>query len=177
MEVIILCKTKVKQSFEVENMSWYKQYAMKIDDDGYTSMRRKINLVEDIKYFQGWEILDTCQHIEDCLMCFGDSDYWQAESLSAYHERAVEKDNTRKAINKEIAELRYQLENGGLKEKYNNLYTQELKDKKVYSKAKKGIADNNVIMPLQAKLTSQFQAEKAEIEKNLQSLYDQMAEL
>jgi hypothetical protein len=189
MDIIKLCETPKKESYETNGLLFHKEYAIA---DNMTNeernlfvknysmreiyafinpcitMRRRVDTLPsgEIKYWN-WDYFNVYKTRGDAALSFGDSDYWQKGiSFSHWFIEAVNLRNREIELQNELKNL----ENTDLKDKYNNLYDTELKEKNLYRKAKKGSAPQEIIAEIQARI-------KAEYNNELQTIKNRIAEI
>lgn len=206
MNEIILCKTKIKDSMSEENTRWHKEYAVfveltNVEIDHYANSpfgirelynwnapvitaSRKVTLTGENQSFGQWTLYDAFENIQSASMGFGDSDYWfNSESVSSIHTQAVSKNNVLNTLRSEyeglegIVKETWLRKSTKLKDKYNELYTNELKSRKLYSKAKNGNAPQSAIEEIQAKLQPEYEKELAEITERMTQIKKEMSEV
>jgi hypothetical protein len=205
MKEIIICKTKIKDSMSEVNTRWYKEYAVFVDltneDFDHYSIQfgmnelynwstpvitasRKVTLTGENRLDGQWTLYDAFENIESASMGFGDSDYWfNAESVNKLHSQAVEKNNKMESLKKEYEGLEDLIKKTWLREstklidKYNDLYADELKSRKLYSKAKKGNVPQNVIDEITSKLKPLYEKELSQIENRMIEIKKEISEI
>lgn len=149
---------------------------------------RKVTLTgenwgQDISFGQ-WTLYNAFENIQVASMGFGDSDYWfNSESVNDIHSQAVKKNNTLNILRveyeglEELVKETWLRKSTKLKDKYNELYTSELKSKKLYSKAKNGNAPQSAIEEIQAKLQPEYEKELAGITERMTQIKKEMSEV
>lgn len=198
MDVVILAETKIKESCEVVDLSFYIQYAIgqnmtDIERDffaqkynmrevyGFTNpiitMRRRVDNKSGLISFWDWDYFDIFKNRELALFGFGDSDYWQnCISVNPLHSAAVIKNNRQNELMAELKNLEDMIiphkfqSVSNLKKQYNDVYWQELKDKRLKSKAEKGIAPQDIIDEIQSRIGANYKKELAQIESRIQEI-------
>jgi len=177
MDIIILCETPKKESYELSGMVFYKEYAicdnLTNEERDYfantyhmreiygvinpvITMRRRVNTLLGENTFLDWDYFDVFKNRASACDGFGDSDYWyNGISMSGHYTQAIEKNNKVKKLNKELAEISYNID-GELKNKYQDIYDTRLKECKLYRKAKKGIAPAEIIARIRDDVSQEY---------------------
>jgi hypothetical protein len=197
MDIILLCQTQKKDSYQESGLKFNKEYAIgqNLTDEekekfrcmGITgiigfynpiiTMSRRVDYRGEISTPWEWNFFwDAFSTIEKSIESFGDSDFWRnSESLHPLYTQAIEKYNMYCQLSQELEKTKQEKES--LKNKYNSLYDSELKAKKIYSKAKQGIAPQNLIDEIRGKFTAEYQKELIEINKKIEDLYERILSL
>jgi len=191
MDTTILCSTKPRDSDNKIGLKFHKEYAIATNltdqekekyatEFGMTevyefhnpcvSMRRRVDNDSGIVVYWNWDILDIMQSEKSCVMSFGDTEYWNGDSLTEIHEWAKYTSETENLLRAEWTELRDRLEphkfsrQSLLVQEYNEKYDAELRSKRLYSKAQKGTAPKDIITEISNRLKSEYQEEKNRVE-------------
>jgi hypothetical protein len=205
MDIIVLAETQPKDSYQVDGLKFYKQYAIGYnltDQDkdhlyetyrmqetySYISpvvtLRRRVdNMGGNLSYWE-WDYFDICENNEKASDSFGDSDYWQKSiSVNSLHSDAIKKNNHIQELQKELEALedfiipaKFQSVSN-LKKQFQDIFTSELKSKKLYSKAQKGNAPQGVIDEMNKRLGREYQCELAKVEKRIEEIKEELSNL
>jgi hypothetical protein len=206
MNIVILCKTKIKDSWVESGMKFYREYGVFTDltnteRDHYANspfnMRelykwslpvitasRKVTLKGENRLDGQWVLYDGFENIQSAAMGFGDSEYWfNSESVNDIHVQAIEKNNKVESLRHECEELEDLVNKTWLRgstkliDKYNELYYSELKSKKLYSKAKNGNAPKDKIEEITNRLKPEYEKELSDIQSRMDQIKKEIEEI
>lgn len=195
MEILVLAQTQPKDSWTEIGLTFYKQYAVghnlteserehfakfyRLDGMyGYTNpvitMRRRVDIRNGLESCWEWDYFDCFESVESAARGFADTEYWKVEnSVIPLHKSTVEHVIEQDNIQKQLQDLEY-YKSFTIRQKYNDLYTAELKSKRLYTKASQGIAPQDKIDSIKADLLKQYTEELAEVQSRIDTLHDKL---
>jgi hypothetical protein len=205
MDILVLAETQPKDSYNEVGLQFYKQYAIgyHLTDEekdnfyknyrmqeiyGYLSpvitLRRRVDNRDGNLSFWEWDYFDVCESQEKASNSFGDSDYWfNSNSVNPLHTQAVEKNNRQNELQKELNSLedliipaKFQ-PISNLKKQYQDQFTSELKSRKLYSKAQKGKAPQDVIDEMNERIGKAYREELSKVEKRIEEIKEELKSL
>lgn len=193
MNLTILAHTHEKESYQVDGLKFYTEYALGTLTDkekdfvakkynmseiyGFENpvilLRRRVDIKESVITPWAWDILEDVDGFEYGVECFGDSAYWHnAISDHPSHKNALERAEKRSKLSKEIDYIDRCL--SSLYKDYRGKFEQELKDKRIYSKALKNEAPQNIIDEIKTRIQDEYKQEKESLETKRDELKKQL---
>lgn len=179
METIVLARGPKRTSF-ADAKEWFSEYACLIPDENerreirenyrpntwntFIFARRRVKENE----FGEWEILDFAESVEDAANNGCDTDYWQGESLHDLHAGAVERVKRERETTARLKELESRRDD--LRDYLNERYIDELRSRRLYSKAKKNEAPQDIIDEIKTRLETEYHLALSKINDEIELL-------
>lgn len=186
MDIILLARTEKRDSYYPGFAKIYHEYRVRLianderDQHAKDYGENKLYSMKEVWVFEkgtilkqddkiikeSWSAFDWAESAEQAAQGSTETSYLTAQSLHYTHQNAMKYHSYINTLQTQINGLKHAVRSlGG---KYNDLYEQALKKKRLYSKAQKGKAPQNIIDQIKAELSAQYDTEmitlKAELE-------------
>jgi hypothetical protein len=200
----ILAKTPEKESYSIEDCTWYKEFAIaQIDkeeerDDlvnkygcreiwAYSvpcvTLRRRVDIINGEILPRDWDILDFGNGVYETASKHGDGDFYSAISLDPMHSQIVTRAATIRTLNKELQELKNRITPckfmrvSLLADEYQNKLNSELKSRKLYRKAQNNEVNPNVLNSIKKPILEEYKQELNRINTRIEEIENELKEL
>jgi hypothetical protein len=204
MKITLLAKTELKQSYQDDKIFWFKEYATgefesESEKEEYykkynmrdvlefqnpcISLRRRVDIISNVNNPHEWDILTCEKDIHTAALNIGDSDYYKAESLNIVHTQVLDYCNKYNELQKELTELEDCIiphkfsPRSKLSQKYNDLYESELKDRRLFSKAKTNSIPDDIFKSISEPLQAQYKDELGRINNRIMEVKEELKNL
>ena len=142
----------------------------------FVSVRRKVSVMDNYISYGDWEIIDFADGEVDASQCIGDTQYYSAASLHPLHIEEVSRRNRISSLHAELRELEDRLvphkfqKESNLKKEYREKYESELKSRKLFKKAEKGLLDPILVAAIKEPILAEYDAEESIISKRIAAI-------
>ena len=201
--IIILAHSPITESCVEENTLFYTQWGIgEIESEQekddlvskyacreiysfsyvFVSMRRRVKIQNDIEIPSDWNILDFSPNRFEAAKMW-DTAYRNAKSLHPLHNRIVKWFENIAQAKLEFVDLNKRITPAGffkdipLYVEYGEKYQAELKKRKLFSKAQKGLVDEKILDEIKKPLKEVYNQEYASTIKRIEELENQIKSL
>jgi hypothetical protein len=203
--ITFMAKTEPKDSYTIENCQWYTEYAVRTINkeserdelvkrfgvkelwtysNPCAAIRRRVNIINNIEQCGDWDIIDFGDGVRDTAKKMGDSKYWNdAISLNDIHAEIVKKAKWINELQKELLELKNKItphkfsRRSLLQEEYYEMFKNELKSRRLYTKYENGKLSSDISNPIVDKFNKQLSDELQLINNRITEIEQKIVEL
>lgn len=204
MNITLICKTKIRESWvDVNEIFWF-EYAAGSDlsceereayrakygnlqnlfvPEAVLQLRRKVTQSGENLIHSAWDLMDTARNLREAVYYVGDSDYWHGEGLHPLFEEMKTIRAEVNALTDELEKLENQIipakfsRYSPLAEEFNARFEEALKAKKLYAKAQRGEVKPAVLMEIKTPLENEYRAALAQINARIEEIETRLEEL
>jgi hypothetical protein len=200
----ILAKTAEKESYQIDNCTWYKEFAVAQIEHGEekddivnrygcreiwaysipcVSLRRRVDIIDGVISPREWDIMDFGNGVFETASKHGDGDFYTAISLDPMHTQIVTRVVTIRSLNKELQELKNRITPckfmrvSPLADEYQNKLNSELKSRKLYKKAQNNEVNPNVLNSIKKPIIEEYYQELNRINARIEEIEKELEEL
>jgi len=201
--IIILAQSPITESYSEEETLVYTQWGIgEIESENekddlvskyacreiyhfsnvFVSLRRRVKIQNDIEIPSDWDILDFSPNRFEAAKMF-DGAYRSAKSLHPLHNRVIKWFENIAQAKLEFVDLNKKITPSGffkdipLYVEYGEKYQAELKKRKLFSKAQKGLVDEKILDEIKKPLKEDYNQEYASIIRRIEELENQIKSL
>lgn len=195
MDIILLARTEAHESHTIDNATIHYEYRVRLLSNDERDQHAKdygasrLYSMKEVWVFEKgtiwkqdneiiketWNTFDWADSAEQAAKGSTETAYLTAESLHYLHQDAVKYYCGVNILKTKIDGLEFAIR--ALGNKYNDLYEQALKKKRLYSKAQKDQAPQAVIAALKVELHMQYDAEKITLQVELDTAQTALKEI
>ena len=203
--IVYIYHSPMQDSWSNYGTKFYFEYAIQLVDDSekddlyskfgfknvytgktYKALKRRVNISSDNEIsYNDWNLIDVCQSELKAALSFSDSHYsnQSGTSLHYLYDESIRIHNKRHTLNQELENLQ-DLITPHKFQAYSNLQTiyrdklnQALKDRRLYSKAQKGLVNSDIMAEIMNPIKSEYKNEYNRITARIEEIESELKEL